>query len=894
MHEARPLPSNWGPAPGGPARSPATLLDNGRVALDLAARQLRVHGEPAKLGSRAFDLLVALVERRERLVSKQELLELVWPGLVVEENNLQVHVMALRKLLGAQAISTVPGRGYRFTAQVDAGPDAAATALARVGGADDAVADLPGPGQAMQASAPTTTRLIGRDADAAALEALVKEHRLVSVIGAGGVGKSSLARRVLGQTRPAWPHGVAWLDLSALAEAPQVVDAIAASLGLGVAGADARRALAAVLKPYCMLVVLDNAEHLVDEVAAVAAALLAEAPGVHLMVTSQVPLKLGVECLFRVDPLPLPEADSGLDQARGSPPVQLLVERVRAVDRHFVLDPHNLAAIVRTVRRLDGLPLAIEMAAARLPMLGAARLDTALEERFEALASSERATPARQRTLRAAMEWTHGLLGAAEQRIFRRLAVFAGSFGLDAAQAVAAADVDGPWAFVDALSVLVERSLVVIATSEPPRYRLLDTPRAYALECLQAASEEADIRRRHALALRALFEGAAAAHDNGDLRDDEWRAVYLPDLDNANDALAWALVHDGETAVAIAPGLGQALTRSPANRIALWNRTAPLLAGAAALPPLIRARWLCSDATFWAWNKPARSAAAAREAVQLFRQLGDRRGEYRALAALASSGADVASPEAVAAAAAMDALQDPRWPLTLLRLRPQAAIAAARGHVSHERLIEMIEALAALDRMAGREGMIARHIALIHYEVLAGKYEAAIARGARVRQRIQASGSRVPSLGTDMYVLLALLHQGDRAQALVLAPEIWSQSRLYEYHAPIACALALLAAQEGRAEDGARLLGYAERAFERLELTPLAPWRQACELTLSILRQAIDGEALRRAQEEGTRLGDDEVSRVAFGRGRRATWLNAAVDFAPPESDGAAALNSAA
>lgn len=829
---------------------------------------MRVGGEPAKLGSRAFDLLVALVERRERLVTKRELLDLVWPGLVVEENNLQVHVMALRKLLGAQAISTVPGRGYRFTAPVDAGPAVRATAPPRSDGAEDCAADLPGAEQAVQATpaaAPSPAPLIGRDVDAAALEALVHEHRLVSMIGAGGVGKSALAQRVLNQTRAAWPHGVAWVDLAALAEASQVVGAIAASLGLGAAGDDARRALAAALKPYRMLLVLDNAEHLVDEVSAVAAALLAEAPDMHLMVTSQVPLKLGVECLFRLDPLPLPEANAGLDQASSSPPVQLLVERVRAVDRHFVLDPHNLAAIVRTVRRLDGLPLAIEMAAARLPTLGAAGLDTALEARFEALASRQRGAPARQRTLRAAMEWTHGLLGAAEQRVFRRLAVFAGSFGLDTAQAVAAADLDGPWAFVDTLSVLVERSLVVIAASEPPRYRLLDTPRAYALECLQAAGEEAAIRRRHAGAVRALFEAAAAAHDNGDLRDDEWRALYLPDLDNANDALAWALVHDGETAAAIAPGLGQALTRSPANRIALWNRTAPLLDSGAALPPVIRARWLCSYAAFWVWNKPARSAAAAREAVQLFRQLGDRRGEYRALAALASSGADVASPEEVAAAAAMDALQDPRWPLTLLRLRPQAAIASARGHLSHERLIEMIEALATLDRAAGREGMIARHIALIHYEVLAGKYAAAIARGARVRQRIQASGSRVPSLGTDMYVLLALLHQGDRAQARALAPETWAQSRLHEYQAPLACALALLAAQEARPEDSARLMGYAERAFERLELAPLQPWRQACERALPIVQCALSGEALRRAKEEGARLGDDEVARVAFG-----------------------------
>src|SRR6266478_4983847 len=269
----------------------------GRIEVRLAERQLLIGGEPAKLGARAFDLLLALVERRERVVSKNELLDLVWPGLVVEENNLQVHISSLRKLLGSQVIATIPGRGYRFTA----GPDGAAVGQSNVGVAGP----TPTPASSDAIAAPLTNLpaelppLYGRAEDLPTLRSLIESYKLVTVVGAAGIGKTALAQALAHQLRGSFEDGVWLVEFASIADAPLVATTAAGVLGVTL-GTDAPiETLAKALSSSRMLIVLDNCEHLLHAVAELAEALQRAAPNVRLLATSQEPLKVAQEHAYR-------------------------------------------------------------------------------------------------------------------------------------------------------------------------------------------------------------------------------------------------------------------------------------------------------------------------------------------------------------------------------------------------------------------------------------------------------------------------------------------------------------------------------------------------------------------------------------------------------------------
>ena len=791
----RSLALRWGAA----AVSEAGI-DFGPVRLILDRRLLLVDGEPAKLGARAFDILVALFERRDRLVDKRELLDAVWPGRVVEENNLHVHIAALRKLLGPQAIATVPGRGYRFTLIPDR---------------KTAIASQP-PTSAVSARVPAALpELFGRDTELAELAALIRSHALVSLSGAGGIGKSATARHLLRALAPDCAQGGVWVDLAVLS-APQATDvalAVAAAAGVQSGGGEPLAGLVRALAPLELLLVLDNAEHLVAELAQVVAALRAAAPRLRLLVTSQVPLKLAGEQVYRLGPLAVPQRpDVSVAEALTHGAVRLFADRAAAADRHFALDDERLPLAVDICRRLDGLPLAIELAAARVAGLGLTQLQAALDRRFRLLTQGRRDAPERQQTLLAALDWSHRLLSPVQRTVFRRLAVFVGGWTLEAAVQVAGdADID-EWAVLDALVALVERALVVADAGEPPRYRLLDTPRGYALAQLQEAGELGVVRARHAQALRQQFEAASSAYYSGAERIDAMRRRLAADIDNGREALAWALGHDATTAVALAADMARELDESSTRSSRqVFDATAALVETAVVDPPL-QARWYLAAALAHGRTRPGLTAAHARRAVALCRQSGDRRGLYRGLSYLVF-GADEGSAEQAQAMDELRAIEDPHWPPMLRALGANAETFVHHALGDYERAAFYIRRRMALLDEAGCPDTRAM-VNLIDIELTLGRVDDALRTGLELERRLQGTRTRLTELHARRNLTAAWLAKGDTQQARAVAARGWPLTADFGLQADWVDYLALLCALEQRHEDAARLQGLADALCE--------------------------------------------------------------------------------
>jgi predicted ATPase len=361
----------------------------------------------------------------------------------------------------------------------------------------------------------------------------------VTVAGAAGIGKTRLAQAAAMTRAGRTADGTWWVDLAPVDESSRVPDAVAMALGLRLGSeTDATPTIIAALQDQALLLVLDNAEHLLEGVAALVTRLRRSAPRVRLLVTSQEPLRIEDECVFRPEPLSLPDGEAP-ERMSASGAVALFVARAKAAERRFELRADNNATVAEICRRLDGIPLAIELAAARLPLLGLEGLRDKLDERFHVLTAGNRDSLHRHHTLRAALEWSHRLLSIDEQTVLRRLAVFAGGFTLEAAQQVAE-DEDGidRWDVLEHLGALVDKSLVVAEGDPAPRYRFLETTRLFALERLIDSGEASAVRRRH----RDHFLLLAETCRPGLLTGDASRTIARLDLERENllVALAWA------------------------------------------------------------------------------------------------------------------------------------------------------------------------------------------------------------------------------------------------------------------------------------------------------------------------------------------------------------------
>jgi predicted ATPase len=408
------------------------------------------------------------------------------------------------------------------------------------------------------------SELIGRDAELEEILGLTAAHRLVTLTGAGGIGKTRLALAVAGRLLPNFADGVWIAELAPLADPGLVPATVATAVGLEfAAGAVSPERVANALSGKQLLLVLDNCEHVIDAAAMTAEALLRASPAVHVIATSREPLKAEGEWIHPVPPLAAPAEDAedqGNSLRYGA--VRLFVERARAVEPHFAPDRRSAAIIATICRRLDGIPLAIELAAARAAALGIEALATRLDDRFQLLTGGRRTALPRQQTLRATLDWSYELLAEPERVVLRRLAVFAGIFAFEAACAVVASRELPQSAVVDGLSNLVAKSLVLTESNgRTGRYRLLDTTRAYALEKLAQSGELDAVTRRHAEFYRDLFERAETEWETRPSA--EWLADYEWRLGNLRAALDWAFSPNGDSTI------GVALT---AAAVPLWMR----------------------------------------------------------------------------------------------------------------------------------------------------------------------------------------------------------------------------------------------------------------------------------------------------------------------------------
>jgi predicted ATPase/DNA-binding winged helix-turn-helix (wHTH) protein len=850
-----------------------TLRLAGRFKLQPHERRLLVDGNPTSLGARAFDLLRHFAERPGRLITKQELMDVVWHDVVVTDNNIQQQISALRKLLGADAIETVPGLGYRFVAHVDAlspsaWPDELPTTMRTV--TAQLKTNLPG----------ALTPLIGRERDLAALGALVGEHRLVTVIGAGGIGKSRLSQALLFGQRQSHRHGVCLVDLSVTTEPGAVPGVIGAALGVSIGSApDALHGLVDALAPLAMLIALDNAEHLVGAVAVMAEALHRGAPDVRLLVTSQVPLKIIGEQVYRLGPLDVPVGTPTAAQAQRYSALALFTERAHAADRRFQVTDDNVATVVEVCRRLDGVALPIELAAARVPLLGLPKLAASLDQRLRLLTAGSLTAPPRQQTLRAALEWSHGLLGEAEQKVFRRLAVFIGSALLEAVQLVAADDTPSSgldaWGVLDALGALVDRSLVAVVGDERrPRYRLLDTPRSFALDRLRASGEEDAVRQRHVSAVRALFEPALDARYAGRIGVDDWRSALEPDCDNALAAVRWAVGHgDAASALAIAPALHSVTSGSSQQRCAaLWEVVEPLLDASdmEAQAPIRLGRAAAACSNFLDVKHSVRAQARALQAIRALRASTDRIGLYVAYDRLCWPSQRIGDTGHVhAALEAMRTLEDPAWAPAVKVYRAECESYALFRAGDFDGATRWARRQAELEQAAGWSDSLARGSA-IHVAVAAGRANEVLGEARALVAQLEAARNRRTLAFARFDLAAALLATGATDDARDVARDGWNDVGAFGMQAWWADEFALLAALELRPRAAARLAGYADALYavsgERRGALQAASVKRAMKLAADALGGAA---ALRELKAEGAKLREDEIVDLALGEDER-------------------------
>jgi predicted ATPase/class 3 adenylate cyclase len=696
------------------------------------------------------------------------------------------------------------------------------------------------------------TSFVGREAEVNALAAALGEAHLVTLAGPGGVGKTRLALQVGAEASQMHEDGVWFVDFSAVRDAEGVAGEVAGALNLTLdpAGPPAASIVAA-LRNKRLLLILDCCEHVLPAVAALTAAILSAAPGVRILATTRQALEIGGERVFSL---------GTLDEASS---VQLFADRARAAKSSFTLTEKNAADVAKICKRLDGIALAIELAAPKIVVLSPAQLLEKLGERFRLLAHGNRSALPRQQTLRALIDWSYDMLDERERTLFRRLAIFAGGWSLAAASAVCADDTLGEWDVFELLSTLVSKSLVAVdGEDEGRRYRMLDSIRDYAAEKLAESGEAPAIGERHA----AFFaEAVVAAAPLIDSDEHGWRDRLLPDVDNVLATLHRSLEGAAQTrhGLALLAAFELAPNLIVAQEAARWFEIgARLLDGvddttaAAVLSNRGRIQWICGEPT--AERRKTLDAALARA-----RAAGDPDAIAYALALSASCSSNAGrldeAEQLAAEAVAMSERVTPRRTRYAIRIR--AVNDLQRGETARAR--EGFTALTQLER-PGSEALAGALLNLAEVEFAVGNVEAALDAGRRAKaiyERTSPIGLALVSSNMGGYALA--LDRLDEAAAIlrealtlnVAGGSRWSTSTL-EHHA-------LLAALRGKDEPAARLMGFTDERYRAgdgmRDTTELTGYRRLA----GILRERLDGAEFDRLRAAGAAMTLEEALKEA-------------------------------
>lgn len=512
----------------------------GPFQLFASSRRLEKDGAPLHLGGRALDILIFLAERAGQVVDKRELIKRVWSDVTVDEGSLRFHITTLRKALGdagegSRYVINVPGRGYCLAAPLLRSPPFHRQPTPPAGPAHP----LPSP----------LTRMIGRDEAVEQVSSELAAHRFVTIVGPGGIGKTSVAVAVAHRALETFDGQVYFVDFGALSDTSLVAGTIAAALGLTVNSDDPAPGLLTVLRSRRTLLVFDSCEHIIDELAPLAERIVQEAPGLHVLATSRESFRAEGERVHRLLPLACPPEGVGLAEVLAYPASQLFVERITESLSGFELSDEDAPLVAEICRRLDGIALAIELAAGRVNAHGIAGTASLLDSRFSLQWRGRRTAIPRHQTLSAALAWSYDLLPAAESAVLRGLSVFVGPFTLEAALAVALSQGISEIQAVEAISNLLSKSLIATVPAERLRYRLLDTTRTFVGGKLVENGEANRVERAHAEYFRDFLRDIALKFAG--LQSAGGFLPYADHLPNVRAALIWSFSEKGDRTIGV-------------------------------------------------------------------------------------------------------------------------------------------------------------------------------------------------------------------------------------------------------------------------------------------------------------------------------------------------------
>ncbi len=786
-------------------------------------------------------------------------MDVAWPGLVVEEANLSVQMSSIRRVLaqvpgGERWVETLARRGYRFI-----GPVTELRGGRPQQTRGDRLGNLPEP----------LTSFVGRERELVELKRLLAKNRLLTLVGAGGIGKTRLALQLAAEVKDAYRDAVWFIDFAPLDD-PELVPNVAAQT-LGVqqsAGKPLVEALCRHVFGQRLLLIFDNCEHVLDASARLAEAMLRGAPEPTIIATSREPLRIGGEQIYRLSTLSLPDSSANMESIRQSDSVMLFVDRAQHQRPEFALTAALTPAVAQLCIRLDGIPFALELAAALVHTHSIEEINARLDDRFNLLMDGSRTALPRQQTLRATLDWSYGLLSEPERRVLRRVSLFLGGFALGAATAVATDETISESAVAGLLLKLVARSLVVAETNgADTRYRMLETTRAYGREQLGATGETKAMQRRHAQYFRDQFE--SAVDDWLRLPEAAWRALFLPELDNVRAALEWSLGPGEDTAlaVALAGASGPVWTT-----LSLYGEGAQRIEAAAGRIQPDTSKADRARLSFWLAavleeSMPARALAAFEQSISLYRELHDSLGlahsRMRQARVLIKMGRFESAAAALADGPALESAGLPR--LLGVYFANVGYLKVTTGDPASART--HMERASLFFREAGME--TAEYVmlgALADVTWVLGDLAAAEASFRESIAMVRKSPtSRKRTLGTALANLAGVLtERGNIVAALEAArealPLLSGVGRAWRFMDH----LALRAALAGKIVSAAQIVGFADSTAVINGAAREPNEARAHTRVYALLRERLDPVELERLLANGAKMTEDEACRMAL------------------------------